>query len=938
MRLISVGIAAIFSAQCLFAYQPEKNFWAQRRSAVRAARPVVLASGGDFVSSLSAQFPFVPPVRPSLSPSLTRSLPIGFLRDQGTLLSALSPVYGTVRKVIPGNPGGHGRLVIHIQDVHHNAEAQANIRGAVSDLLKSGRVAVVGLEGATEDIDLQAFVDFPHRQAVEMAADYLLKENKISGPIHAALTSSGRLPRLLGIDDPLHYEANVRAVRDSAARADEVRRSIRSQQAEINTKKAAVFSPALLVLDRVVSDYRAERVSLETYVEALVSTPGGTGTFPAVDSFLNALKLERTLDFKQVETERGRLIEKLTQTLTAQEIESLMAESVAYRSGERRFGDFYAGLQDLCRRKGIALAAFPAMDAYIRYVLMADGIDPELLLKENIALEKAAFDRVVRTAEERVLAAQSREIWLAGRLAEFVLTPAEWEEWAAHKRNCGLDLSSFESFYREAQSRDNSMADNLWGSLGPGSVAVLVTGGFHAEGVARRLEQRGVTVVSYVPKIEKVDTAQGAAYLSVFSQEKTPLEKLFSGQKLFLSTNPLAPADRKIRLPIAVTLAALWVAGSLDPQTVYQILGGIGTVGELVKNTGFVQAAVSLGAGAMVFQSIVSNKKMDLRSFPRKPDPISEWKIKVWDPLREQAKYYLPAVIVGPYVLSLGLTTLFDGGLGLLIVFYTLLGGVGQRIMVPVFLANEHPRFTRGLRRALTPVAEWVSVLTRVVFILAYALLSPLGVGLIVAFEPFFPLIPTGEVKAFIFAAFFGFVAGLWKHMAHNERSYGNYLKWVAGDFFTGLLPLSAQRRAGAKPIHEQLPEILSIETPLGEDSEMEEEFGRFQITVGGDRFIVSHKRASPLFHYQWGFSDLPMERLTVESLTRNGKEVNLPIGPYGILEFVTHRDAGAITKINAEMRHGIPHPRGEAPYNAGSVLMAVLLKKIAGPPCPRSR
>ena len=39
----------------------------------------------------------------------------------------------------------------------------------------------------------------------------------------------------------------------------------------------------------------------------------------------------------------------------------------------------------------------------------------------------------------------------------------------------------------------------------------------------------------FVPRITKVDDAKGSDYLSVFAQEKSPLDKLFEGEKLFLS-------------------------------------------------------------------------------------------------------------------------------------------------------------------------------------------------------------------------------------------------------------------------------------------------------------------------------------------------------------------------------------------------------------------
>ena len=60
---------------------------------------------------------------------------------------------------------------------------------------------------------------------------------------------------------------------------------------------------------------------------------------------------------------------------------------------------------------------------------------------------------------------------------------------------------------------------------------------------------------SYVPKIEKVDTDRGSAYLSVFTQEKTPLDRLFQGQQLYLANEPIKPADVQLALPGLIAVA-----------------------------------------------------------------------------------------------------------------------------------------------------------------------------------------------------------------------------------------------------------------------------------------------------------------------------------------------------------------------------------------------
>jgi hypothetical protein len=576
-KLSALGLSvALLATQSLFAYQPEKSFWSQRRQAARRTHAPVSASlplAGAGEGSLAAQFPSPQHFRSPLSQTVARAVPKSFTMDHAQLLASLSPTHGTVRKVSLGlNPAPAGPVVIHIQDVHMNAEAQGNIRETLAGLLNSGQVGLIALEGSTNDIVLQPFVDFSNRKAVELTANYLLRENKISGPIHAAMTAQRQLPRILGIDDPVHYAANVQAYKDSAPKLEETRLRVIEQQKELDEQKKAVFSPTLLTLDQTVTDYRNDKVSLGNYVLALqeaLHPSKNSSDYKVVSLFLNALKIERTLDFKQVEVERKRLIDRLTRSLNNQEIKSLMAQSVAYRTGELRYGDFYAQLKETCQKKGIHLADFPAMNEYIRYILLVDGIDADQLLNEISSLEKSAYGQLAKSSEEKALVARSRHLWLTARLVDFSLIPQEWQE---YKAAGGKDtyLAPFESFYQEAETRDTAMAQNLLSALNDkhsktGSVtapiAVLVTGGFHADGMARQLTRQGVTVISYVPKIEKVDTTQSSAYLSVFTQEKTPLEKLFQGEKLFLSHDTVT-ATKTVATPIVLGMHSL-----LDEQS-----------------------------------------------------------------------------------------------------------------------------------------------------------------------------------------------------------------------------------------------------------------------------------------------------------------------------------------------------------------------------------
>lgn len=131
--------------------------------------------------------------------------------------------------------------MIHIQDVHQNREAQRHIAGAVAAL--AGRVDVIGLEGSTRTIDLARFRAFPDRNAIALVAEESLAQNEITGPISCS-TSAELFPALVGIDDPVHYTANIEAYRHSAPHREEQRAALEVLKVSLENEKQAASQPS----------------------------------------------------------------------------------------------------------------------------------------------------------------------------------------------------------------------------------------------------------------------------------------------------------------------------------------------------------------------------------------------------------------------------------------------------------------------------------------------------------------------------------------------------------------------------------------------------------------------------------------------------------------------------------------------------------------------
>src|SRR5581483_3796267 len=159
----------------------------------------------------------------------------------------------------------------------------------------------------------------------------------------------------------------------------------------------------------------------------------------------------------------------------------------AFRAGQLSALDFYAALENMCRARGVALSAFPAMRRYLRYVEDAEGIDSEKMFVELRLLERQAILRLARTARQQQLMAESRALFLTRRLADHTLTNEEWEEYKGLSADNARIDASFGQFYREAEIRDEKMAANMLRDMSAAVTGVLVTGGLHSTGIYRPL-------------------------------------------------------------------------------------------------------------------------------------------------------------------------------------------------------------------------------------------------------------------------------------------------------------------------------------------------------------------------------------------------------------------------------------------------------------------
>ena len=604
-KIVALTCGLLFftsNVACLYAV--ETNVWAERRRHSEAARQnetsPQLASikglptseisfnrllhnimgVGESLGALSKHSSIT-----STSHASLQKHPVPFIENIPLNAGSIRDVY-----VSPTSPGESSRpFIFLIQDIHQNYEAQKNIVAILQSLAEADpgknrtRGLLVGVEGAFGPLDFNLYRLFPDKKLIRKVADYFLEKGKIAAPSYVGLTLEGTGSSFVGVDDPLHYQKNVKAYLTAAASKEVLNKKLAISRSHLATLKRSGLNADLAFLDDRRAAFETGKLGLGEYVKVLFERSQQPREL-VLEKFQNAYEMEKTLDFSRVESERMRVIEKLASQLNPSDLKSLFLSGLAYRTGKISYADYYQTIKSLLDRASISLAQAPHFDRYIRYVILADGINAESLLAAVKRLETDVVASLIQTKEERALVDRSRYLSLVAKLLEFGLVPEEWTEYKSCHRTTlvgsedfSAELTPFEQFYEEADVRSQKIVERMMEGAHPTLVALLV-GGFHTPQMTQLLRKKGLSYAVVQPRISKVEDASGTSYLSIFSKEKTPIDQLFAGQKLFLAPHSTALGTSVLMSALRTGASFLGVMSLLSRRAGEEIPAGVPVV------------------------------------------------------------------------------------------------------------------------------------------------------------------------------------------------------------------------------------------------------------------------------------------------------------------------------------------------------------------------
>lgn len=411
-------------------------------------------------------------------------------------------------KITNSHQATSDQLVVVLYDLHCHYEVQYHISELIKDLSKKHQLCLVGVEGDSAVIDTTKLRSFPKKHIREEVAQYFMRRGYLSGAEYAAITSEQPLI-VQGIENQNLYETNKETLYQFFNYESE---GICFDITEaIEALKPKVFSDRLRQLDKLRVKYQ-ENNDQKTYLKALLQV-----------AVTNEIKVDHVLPLTN--------LDDLKNVVTFFDLHQEKREAVIQEFEQVIRGHFY---RDEDERR---LDYYHTMMSIIDKMLHISATEKEL---------KIYYEQQDRFAVSAML--------------DFI------EELSSrHNMMTMLDLDSYrlsdylnlvEKFYSDARKRSYAFVDNLKHHMQEKneSLAVLISGGFHANHIEESLKHQNVNFIAIQPRMTNHDVAN--PYFALLRNRRTSLERLLTKQEKLFKQSSYINQPRMSRVMDMVTKIA----------------------------------------------------------------------------------------------------------------------------------------------------------------------------------------------------------------------------------------------------------------------------------------------------------------------------------------------------------------------------------------------
>ena len=474
--------------------------------------------------------PTLPVAAPAESENLAgkKNLPVDIMVPEGA---------GHIVEGYKAKDGGKkesgGKVIIHVQDIHTNYEAQKNLSRIIETLINDKKLNLVMVEGGWGDVSLTYLRSYADKgRRLEVAEEYL-KGGKISGEEYLNIVSDYDMD-IEGLEDENLYKANLDAFFEIEKFRAKAIAELVNIKAAVEKLKEKLYPAQLQELEKTERDYKDEKISLADYYKHTQGIAEKTkidlSAFPNFSSFMKVTESEKQINFPSVEKERSNIIEKLSKKFSKEKLTALVTKSLEFRLNKLTPAEYHNYLIIEAQEAGEGLDNYPNLKRYVSYISSHENIDTVRLFEEAETLSLKIKDKLATDFRQKRLNEISTGLDVLDNFLNLKLVPNDFNYYKQHKNdfittnwvdfiNKEIDrnklkappvlpaatvdknLSTLVKFYDIANERDDVFVKNAIKLMNEKNqnLAVIITGGFHTPPLTQKLRECGISYVVVAP-------------------------------------------------------------------------------------------------------------------------------------------------------------------------------------------------------------------------------------------------------------------------------------------------------------------------------------------------------------------------------------------------------------------------------------------------------
>ncbi len=482
------------------------------------------------------------------------------------------------------DPGTKSPKVILIQDLHANYEVQKNISAIIDHLNRVYKVDKIGLEGTPVDtkIDVSLVTSIPDRERRKESVDFFMKNGMIKGAEgYVALTRNP--PPIVGIENKKLYETDRNLLLMSLGHRDQVVEYLQRIKYLLRTVEDRVFSSNVKKFRSHFILYKQGKLSPYAFQKYLKEWSGFAGMniqsiSTEYSKYMNLTERRHRINSEKIEKEYNRLLKTMKLLKYEQDTDLTGTARIV-----RNFSNTPESIREKMYRRIESEKCYSNLCKYMANVKLSQEINTQKLVTEEDKVIKSICRGLCENEKEKDLIYVIDYVQL---LIKFLLNQISRQELDDFYAEAEIFEKKFNSlipshqneiaaidgvlfalkpfveemgnFYNIATKRDEEFVKNFVDNASrKEKTLVMVSGGFHTAGIAKKLKEKRIHHTVIVPRVTSHSEDITKMYYALlrgdqpFTYEDLLLETLalmsYFGQTWFLKRVVVRTMANKLR-------------------------------------------------------------------------------------------------------------------------------------------------------------------------------------------------------------------------------------------------------------------------------------------------------------------------------------------------------------------------------------------------------